>query len=139
MSDAEVTSVSSEFGIFMHRPIQTAVLGTVETVYKPFAPVEQIDLEFLIPGDSDTYIDLNIKLYVRGKLVSSSRKDVDLTDSTAVANNLLHSLFSQCKSCSTGSLSNNRTSIIIIVPILRLSLPTAQMLHRHISLTLTGA
>ena len=48
--------------------------------------------------DSDTYIDLDIKLFVRGKMVCSSGKDVDLTDPTAVANNLLHSLFSQCKS-----------------------------------------
>jgi len=46
MSHAEVTSVSSEFDIFMHRPIQTAVLGTVETMYKPLAPGEQNDLEF---------------------------------------------------------------------------------------------
>jgi hypothetical protein len=30
MSDAEVMSVSSEFDIFMHRPIQKAVLVTVE-------------------------------------------------------------------------------------------------------------
>jgi hypothetical protein len=65
MSHAEVKSVSSEFDIFMHRPIQTAVLGTVETMYKPLAPVEQNDLEFVILGDSDTYIDLDIKLRSR--------------------------------------------------------------------------
>jgi hypothetical protein len=93
---SDVTSTSSQFDIFMHRPIQTAVQGTVETVYKPVSPVEKNDLEFLIPGDSDTYFDLDIKLYVRGKMVSSSGKDVDLTDTTAVANNLLHTLFSQC-------------------------------------------
>jgi len=93
----EVTSISIQFDIFMQRPIQTAVQCTVETVYKPLAPVEQNDLEFLIPGVSYTYIDLDIKLYVRGKMVSSSEKDVDLTDSTAVANNLIHSLFSQCR------------------------------------------
>jgi hypothetical protein len=69
---------------------------SVETVYKPLPHVEQNDLEFLIPGDSDTNIDLDIKLYVRGKMVSSSGKDVYLTDTTAEANNLLHSLFSQC-------------------------------------------
>jgi hypothetical protein len=63
---SEVTSISSQFDIFMHRPNQTAVLGSVETVYKPLAPVEQNDLEFLIRGDTDTYIDLDIKLYVRG-------------------------------------------------------------------------
>jgi hypothetical protein len=56
----------------------------------------QNELEIVIPGDSDTYIDLDIKLYVRGKLVSGSGNDVDLTDTTSVANNLLHSLFSQC-------------------------------------------
>jgi len=72
------------------------VLGTVETVYKPPAPVEQNDLEFVIPGESDTYIDLYMKLYVRVISVSSSGKDVDLTVTTAVINNLLHSLFIQC-------------------------------------------
>ena len=68
----------------------------METVYNPLAPVEQNDLEFLNPEDSDTYIDLNIKIYKRGKMSSSSDKDVDLTDTTAVANNLLHTLFIQC-------------------------------------------
>jgi hypothetical protein len=92
---SEVTSISSQFNIFMHRPIQTAVPGTVETVYKPLAKVENYDLEFLIPGNSDTYIDLDIKLSVLGKMISSSGKDVDLTDTTAVANNLLHPPFSQ--------------------------------------------
>ena len=96
MSGAKVASVSSEVDIFVNRPIQTAVLGTVETAYKPLAPVEQNDLEFVIHGDSDTYIELNIKFYVRGKLVSSSGQDLDMTDTTAMTNNLLHSLFSRC-------------------------------------------
>ena len=56
------------------------MLGTVETVYKPIASVEQDDLEFFIHGVSDTFIDLDIKLYVRRKLVSVSGKDVDLKD-----------------------------------------------------------
>jgi len=96
MPGAEVTSVSSKFDIFMHRPIQTAVLGTVECVYKTNAHVEQNDLELVIHGDSDTYIDLDITFYVRGKLVSSSAKAVDMTDTTAVTNYLLLSLFIQC-------------------------------------------
>jgi len=58
--------------------------------------VEQSDLEFFIPADSDTYIALDIKLYVRGKLVSGEGKDLDNKDFTAVNNNFLHSLFSQC-------------------------------------------
>ena len=87
----------------------------------------------MIPGDSDTYIDLDIKFYVRGKLVSSSGKDGDLTDTTAVTNKLLHSLFSQCKSCSTGSLSHNRTSTIIIVPISRLLTYGTNAASSHLS------
>jgi len=53
-------------------------------------------LEFVIPGDSYTYIDLDFKIYVHGKMFSSSGKNVDLTDTTAVANILLQSLFSEC-------------------------------------------
>ena len=63
---AEIATVSSEFEIFAHTSIQTCVLGTTEATYKPIAPVDQNYLEFLIPADSDTYIDIDIKLYVRG-------------------------------------------------------------------------
>ena len=42
------------------------------------------------------YIDLHIKLYVRGKLISASGKDLDFSDHTGVTNNFLYSLFSQC-------------------------------------------
>ena len=62
MSAAEILSVSSDSDIFAHKPIQTSILETVETVYKPIAPVEQSDLEFFIPADSDTYVDLDINL-----------------------------------------------------------------------------
>ena len=53
-------------------------------------------LQIVIPADNDGYIDTDIKLYIRGKLISVSGKDVDLTDATGVTNNVLHSLFSQC-------------------------------------------
>jgi len=66
MSAAEIASVSSEFGIFAHRPVQTSVPGTIETSYHPNASVAQNYLEFFIPADNDTYIDLDIKVYVRG-------------------------------------------------------------------------
>jgi len=36
--------------------------------YKPIASVDPSDLDFLIPTDCDTYIDTDIKHYVRGKL-----------------------------------------------------------------------
>ena len=43
------------------------MLGTIETAYKTIDPDDQNDLEFFVPADNDTYIDLDIKLYVRGK------------------------------------------------------------------------
>jgi len=72
------------------------VLGTIEIAYKPIVPVDQNDLEFLIPADKDNYIRLDIQLYVRGKLVSGSGNNVDVSDHTGVTNNLFYSLFSQC-------------------------------------------
>jgi hypothetical protein len=62
----------------------------------PIAPLDQSDLEFLIPSDNDTYIDLNIQLCIRGKLTAEDGKVLAETDHTATINNLLHSLFSQC-------------------------------------------
>ena len=73
---AETVSVISEFDIFASQPIQKSVLETIETVYKPIAPVDKNDLKFLIPADNDTYIDLNIKLHVRDKFVSGDGKDL---------------------------------------------------------------
>ena len=96
MSVAEVTSISGEFDIFVHKPVQTSCLGTIDTAYKPTASVEKNDLESLMPGDKENYIRLDIQLYVRGKLVSVSGNNVDVSDHTGVTNNLLHSLFSQC-------------------------------------------
>ena len=64
--------------------------------------MEQNDLEFLIPSYSDLYIDLDMKFSFRGELVSCAGKDVDLIDSTAVASNVLHSMFSQCNAIPNG-------------------------------------
>jgi len=94
VSAAGIASVSSEFDIFVHRPIQMSLRGTIETTHRPIAHVDQNDLEFFIPAD-ETYIDPDIKLYVRGKLIPGSGKDVDTTDHTAVTNYYLHSLINQ--------------------------------------------
>jgi len=67
---AEVPSFSStEYDIFERKARQDGCLETTETIYMPIASVDQTDTEFLISGDSDTYIDPNIKLFIRGKLV----------------------------------------------------------------------
>ena len=91
----ETVSMSGELDVFSNKAIQTAVLETIGTVYKPIAPVEQISLKFLIPDYLDNYIDLVIKLNIRGKLISGDGKYLDTTDFTAL-NNYLHTLYSQC-------------------------------------------
>jgi len=87
--------LSSEFHIFAPRPIQTSVFETTEVTYKPIASAEQSDPEFPIPADNDTYVDLNIQLYIRGKLIKVDGTYLENNDFTAVTNNFLHSLFSQ--------------------------------------------
>ena len=98
-------SDSSEFDIFAHKPVQTSVQETVETIYRPVGSVDQSDVEFMIPADNDTYIDLNIRLSVRGKLTAQDGKDLDATDFMGVTNNLLHSLFSQCSIIMNGTFN----------------------------------
>lgn len=61
----DVEFVTTEFDIFAHKPVQAAVLGTNVVHYKPIATVDQSDLEFSITADSETYIDLDIKLCER--------------------------------------------------------------------------
>ena len=68
---ADVVSASSEFDIFATRLVQTSTLQTLETSYKPIAAHVQSDLEFIVPADQDTYIDLNIQLYIRCKLTKA--------------------------------------------------------------------
>jgi len=62
-------------------------------------------LEFLIPAENDTYIDLNIRLFIRGKLTVTDGMNLDETDHTRVTNNFLHYFFTQC------SLTLNGTTI----------------------------
>jgi hypothetical protein len=55
----------SEVPSFTPKPIQSGVEETIDTIYKPIASVDQSDLQFVIPGDVDSYLDLDIKLYVK--------------------------------------------------------------------------
>ena len=79
--------------------------------YKPIASAEQSDLEFLIPAYNDTYVDINIKLYIRGKLTKADGTNLDNTDFTAVTNNFLHSLFSQCSIALNGVTITQATEL----------------------------
>ena len=81
---AEVPSfLSTEFDLFERKARQDGCLETTETIYKPIASVDQTDIAFLIPADSDTYIDPNLKLFIRGKLVKNDGTDLAETDYVA--------------------------------------------------------
>jgi len=91
---AEIPSyISTEFDLFERKARQDGCLETTETIYKPIASVDQKDIEFLIPADSDSYIDPNKKLFIRGKLIKTDGTNLAETDYVAGVNNLLHSLF----------------------------------------------
>jgi hypothetical protein len=51
----DVEFISSEFDTFVKKPIQSAILDTHVVRYKPMAAVDQNDLEFLVPGENETY------------------------------------------------------------------------------------
>jgi hypothetical protein len=64
---ADVPSLlGTEFDIFGRKPKQISTVETNETIYRRIASVDQADIEFVIPGDSDTYVSLDSKLYVKG-------------------------------------------------------------------------
>jgi hypothetical protein len=65
MSLTDLAFVSSEFGIFARKPVQNVIKDTIVVVYKPVALIDQSDLEFLVPADLGTYVDPDIKLYLR--------------------------------------------------------------------------
>jgi len=76
--------------------VQTAVLSSRVTRYKPMARVDEPDLEFFIPDDAETQLNLDINMSVRGNLVAEDGSALDSAYGTTVVRNLLHSLFSQC-------------------------------------------
>ena len=97
----------------------TSVLGTVGPCINSSHPCCHNDLEFFILSHSDTYLDLDIKHYVRGKFVSGSVNDVDLTDTTVVISNLPTPCSVSVTSPSTALASRSRASRRIIFPLLR--------------------
>jgi len=92
----DVEFICTEFDIFAKKSLQSAILETHVVQNKPIATADQNDIKFFIPGDSDSYIDLDIKLYVKGRLLGDDGKDLDTSDFTAGTSNFFNSLFSQC-------------------------------------------
>jgi hypothetical protein len=58
-----------------------------QNFYEPIASIYQSDLEFLVPAGHDTYIDLNMQLYVRGQLTKTDVAELEISDHTAGTNN----------------------------------------------------
>jgi hypothetical protein len=52
----EMVSVSTEIDVYALKPVQEAVQETIEVTYKPIATIDQTDLEFNIPADTDTFM-----------------------------------------------------------------------------------
>jgi hypothetical protein len=76
-------NVGTNFDIFK-KPAQTDVIYTITTWYHPTSSVSQSDQKFLIPGDSENYVDTLIKFYVRDKFSNSDGTDFDASDHTAL-------------------------------------------------------
>ena len=85
--------VVTEFEIFNRKAVSSAVLESKETIHKSIASVDQTDIEFSIPGYSDTYIDLDLKLFIKCKLSNEDGTNLTATDFTTGINNVLNSLF----------------------------------------------
>ena len=75
------------------------------------ASVDQTDIEFVMPGDSDTFVNLDLKQLIRGKLMTEVDTDIPDTDYTAGVNNLLHSLFSYCTISLNGTQITQATEL----------------------------
>jgi hypothetical protein len=117
-------SVNAKFYQFARKPVQDAVLETVETTYNPIETIEQSDIEFSIHAHIDFYTDPNIHIFVSGQLLSSDGKALDANDHTAVTNNFLHSLFSQCSVSLNGTVIlqsthhyNDRSTLESLLPL----------------------
>ena len=55
------TTTRSEFDIFAKATVQSAVLCSRVKHYKSITPVDQSDIEFVVPGGTKTYVDLGIQ------------------------------------------------------------------------------
>jgi hypothetical protein len=110
----DIAALNAEFDIFWPKVVQAGLQEIIEVTYKPIATIDQSDLEFTIPADIDFYIDPDTHIFVSGvsgQLLSAVGKLLDATDHTAVSNNLLHSLFSQCSATLNGTSYTGYTKL----------------------------
>jgi hypothetical protein len=58
----EMAFVSTDFDVFAHKPVQETVQETIEVYNKPITTVDQTDLEFSFPADSESQIDRKLHM-----------------------------------------------------------------------------
>jgi hypothetical protein len=85
-----------EFDILAKRFVHSAVLLSRVTYYSPITALDQSDVEFVISCDTEMYVDLDIHISLRRKLVVHDGSSLEPANSTTVVNNLFHSLYCQC-------------------------------------------
>ena len=86
----------SELDLFTLPPTQTSIESTQWIEYKPVTTIsEDSYLEFLIPGNSEDYIDLAHTMISVRLRIEQSGEAIEDTALVAPVNNFLHSLFNQ--------------------------------------------
>lgn len=85
-------TVKTELDIFAVPPTQNSVESGLIQCYRPVSALtDSSPIEFLIPGNSEEYIDLpHTTLHIVARIIPSA-EDQDV----APVNNFLHSMFSQ--------------------------------------------
>ena len=101
---AEALSISSDFDIFA-KPRTDVSPRVIRDYIQTVSVGGRERFGIFVPAENDTYMDLNIRLFVRGKLTAAAGKYLQAIDHTVVTKNFLRSLSCHC------SLNLNRTTI----------------------------
>ena len=93
--------MKSELNLFSLPPTQTGIESSYWVQYKPVSSVSnQGPIEYIVPGNSDEYLDLpHTLLYVKVTFQSPETENEAVTDALRAqvgpVNNFMHSLFDQ--------------------------------------------
>ena len=103
----------SELDLFAVQPTQTSVEEACVVEYQPVSSVQnRAPLDFDVPGSGEHYIDLaNIQLYIRAKILNADGvTPLDVNNTVAPVNLMLHSMFSQVDISLNGTLISSSTN-----------------------------
>src|SRR5262245_49589188 len=100
-------AVREEFAFFETPPLITSVSDSMIVSYPPVSALDAdaSTLKFIVPGNEDTYIDMNqMLLYVKGKIVTATGTDMAANAKIAPVNNFLYAIFSSTEMAINGKL-----------------------------------